>query len=182
MAARRLSGSNPNPPFLQRVCVRYLQFPHRWVIWLALTIYGRQPCGVSVFSQSGRFSPAERGGPLFRGSRLARWVGFSEGRDQPSRLVFENEWYDAFVVDTAGRIFCVISTSNGIYAHSPRSSHKPSRKAGKENVLKAMRREYLLFSSDRCAPFLFQLPPESLKLSLRNTDFNLLYVFYSAIE
>lgn len=179
MAAHRLSDSNPNSPYLQRVSVRYLQFPQRWVI------YGRQPCGVSVFSQSDCFWPAEGGGALFRGSRLARRVGLSEGRDQASRLAFENEWYAAFVVDTAGRIFCVISTPNGTYAHSPahHTSHhvKQEKKRSYGNATWVFIVLLVLFLLTDALPFSFSCHRKASNCP-RETVFNLLCVFYSAIE
>lgn len=130
---------------------------------------------VWAFSANQVASRRRRGGVAFSGeSRLARRVGLSEGRDQPSRLVFENEWYASFVVDTAGRIFCVISTSNWIYAHSP--AHHVSHHVKQEKKRSYSNATWVFivlrdFSSDRCAPFLFRLPPESFKLSLRNTVF-----------
>lgn len=87
MAAHRLSGSNPNPAYLQRVYARYLQLRRLAAIdhiWEA-TLWCERFQPIRLLLAGGG------GGALYGGSRLARRVGLFEGRDQPSRLVFENE-------------------------------------------------------------------------------------------
>lgn len=99
------------------------------------------------------------------GSWLAFLGGVFRGWDQPSRLVFENE-YVVLVVETAGSILVLFNGE--LKLQLLRIQEQTYNIKREKNLFTAMQREYLsvdisfLFSM-RCSPLSSQLSPRQIR-------------------